>query len=58
MVENPRQFPHSELSPYRKAVVSRFPFCIYYSVIQDLIVVFAIHDARRDPARWQQRTKP
>jgi plasmid stabilization system protein ParE len=55
IAENPRMFPRSERSRFRKAALSKFPFCIYYCVIQDFIAIVAIHDARSDPNRWQSR---
>jgi len=55
IAENPLQFPWSGVGRYRKAVVEKFPFCVYYIVEADKVVVLAIHDARRDPARWQAR---
>jgi plasmid stabilization system protein ParE len=39
----------------RRAVVSKFPYVEYYRVRPDCIEVIAVHNTRRDPARWQDR---
>lgn len=39
----------------RKSVVRRFPYVVFYRAEPDRVVVLAVHDARRDPARWQSR---
>ena len=53
---NPYLYPLSEKSPYRKAVLRKFPFCIYYSILPRKVVILAVHDARRDPRRWKSRS--
>jgi plasmid stabilization system protein ParE len=53
--ENPRLYPVSDVSRYRKAVLASFPFVIYYCVIGAKIIVIAVHDGRRDPQRWKRR---
>jgi plasmid stabilization system protein ParE len=35
----------------RKSVVRRFPYVVFYRAEPDRVVVLAVHDARRDPAR-------
>ena len=51
---NPLAFPivHSEI---RRAVVRRFPYGIYFRVLEDQIVVTAVMHGRRHPRRWQGR---
>ena len=39
----------------RRALTRRFPYGIYFSVEDDLIVVIAVLDTARDPAEWQIR---
>lgn len=36
---------------YYRKISRRFPYAIYYTVEDDLIQVFAVIDARRDPKR-------
>lgn len=52
----PEQFPmlHRDV---RKAVVRRFPYCIYFRERKELIVVLAVFHSARNPTAWQQRTK-
>lgn len=42
-------------SGIRRAITRRFPYAIYFSVENDLIVVVAVLDTARDPAEWQLR---
>lgn len=42
-------------SGIRRALARRFPYAIYFSVEDDLIVVIAVLDTARDPAEWQSR---
>lgn len=40
---------------YHRALSQRFPFCIYYRVDEDCVVVVAVLDARRDPLWTRHR---
>ena len=50
----PLAFPrvHGET---RRAILGRFPYAIYFRILDDDIVVLAVH-GRQDPQRWQLRT--
>jgi plasmid stabilization system protein ParE len=39
----------------REAPVSRFPYCIYYRVRSNQVVVIAIFHTSRDPQVWESR---
>jgi plasmid stabilization system protein ParE len=43
-------------NPIRRALLSRFPFGVFYSVEREYILVYAVMHARRHPRRWQERT--
>jgi hypothetical protein len=53
IASNPFVFPpvHGET---RRAVFSRFPYAIYFRLIDDDIVVLAVH-GRQHESRWQVR---
>jgi plasmid stabilization system protein ParE len=51
---NPRVGPAYE-GPYRRLLVRRFPFGIFYQLQQSRIVVAAVMDVRRDPAAIRAR---
>lgn len=40
---------------FRRAVVRRFPFAIFYEVTADEIRVMAVFHSRRNPKRWKSR---
>jgi plasmid stabilization system protein ParE len=43
------------LADIRKAVVRRFPYCIYYRPHPDRVEVIAVFHTSRDPSIWQGR---
>jgi hypothetical protein len=40
---------------FHRSLSKRFPFCIYYSLNADVLIVVAVLDARRDPLWIRQR---
>ena len=40
----------------RRALLRRFPYCVFYVVERDRVVVHGCLHARRDPSIWQLRT--
>jgi toxin ParE1/3/4 len=53
VVENIKQTPRlyaTHHDQFRRALVRRFPFSIFYSIEQEEIIVHAIFDTRQDPA--------
>lgn len=55
MMANPELFPvvHRET---RRALLRRFPYGIYYRIVDDQIVIVARMHGRRDPRRWRSRS--
>jgi len=43
------------LGDIRKAVVTRFPYSIFYRPHTDRVEVIAVFHSKRDPAIWQSR---
>jgi plasmid stabilization system protein ParE len=43
------------LADIRKAVVRRFPYCVYYRPHSDRVEVIAVFHTSRDPSIWQGR---
>jgi plasmid stabilization system protein ParE len=54
IVENPFAFQQVR-GEVRRAVLTRFPYAIYFRVTATEIVVLAVH-GRQDPQRWQTRS--
>ena len=42
----------------RRALLQRFPYCVYYTVENQLVEIIGVFHARRDPATLQARIKP
>ena len=40
----------------RRLFIKRFPFGIFYKIIGNKILVFAVIHTSRDPSTWQQRS--
>ena len=49
-----QQFPRAH-GVIRKPVVRRFPYCVYFRVREDRIVVLAVFHTARDPDVWKRR---
>lgn len=54
VLEQPLRHPeiHRDV---RRALVRRFPFAVFYRLLDDRLVVLAILHGGRDPRRWQTR---
>jgi len=51
-------FAYQELrSGIRRAIIRRFPYAIYFSIEEEVIVVVAVLHGARDPAEWQRRVE-
>ena len=55
VAETPLMYPNIHRNT-RRAVIHRFPFCIYYRVKDTTIVVVAVMHGSRNPRRWKNRT--
>ena len=52
--EFPLAFPTVH-GPKRRALIPRFPYVLYFALINDTIVVVGIVHGHRDPAVWRSR---
>jgi len=41
----------------RRHVVNRFPYCIYYIIDEQTILILAIFHTKRKPDIWKQRSR-
>jgi plasmid stabilization system protein ParE len=55
MIANPERFS-VVYRQTRRALLRRFPYGLYYRIIDDQIVVVACMHGRRNPRRWQSRS--
>lgn len=54
IVENPVGYQELR-SGIRRALTRQFPYAIYFSIENDVILILAVLHTARDPAEWQQR---
>jgi plasmid stabilization system protein ParE len=40
---------------YRRALVRRFPYAIFYEHAGDVVTVYSVFHTSQDPAKWRQR---
>ncbi len=52
--DHPSQFPLIE-GDVRGAMVSRFPFCVYFRVKPERAIVIAVFHTSREPSHWKDR---
>jgi plasmid stabilization system protein ParE len=55
ITQRPHSFPIVFGSTVRKAVVTRFPYTIYFTAKDNLIVIHAIFHTSRNPIVWRGR---
>ncbi len=53
--EHPLQYPLVD-GDVRGALLPRFPYCLYFRIKPDRVVVIAVFHTSRDPSRWRKRT--
>lgn len=54
IASNPEQFPVLFRGTH-KAVAQRFPYCVYFRVKNQNVVVLAVFHSSRNPSTWQSR---
>lgn len=54
ILRNPTMYArvHEE---YRRALTRRFPYAIFYEVVDDTITVYGVFHTARDPDKWRRR---
>jgi toxin ParE1/3/4 len=52
--ERPEQFPEV-YKTVRKALLDRFPFCIFFRIKEAVIQIIAVFHTSRDPEKWKGR---
>lgn len=40
---------------FRRALVRRFPYAVFYELVDQTVTVYGIVHTARDPAKWQSR---
>jgi plasmid stabilization system protein ParE len=40
---------------YRRAIVHRFPYVVFYEFNVDTIVVYSVFHTAQDPQKWRRR---
>lgn len=40
---------------YRRALVRRFPYAIFYEYADDVVTVYCVFHTSRDPGKWRHR---
>lgn len=57
LAKHPTGFPLTH-KLFRRALVRRFPYTVYFREESERIIVFAIYHQRRDPKQLARRLKP
>lgn len=59
IAEHPERYPSwPRQRAYRRAVLTRFPYSVFYRILPDEIEVIAVAHAKRDPEYWIRRAGP
>jgi plasmid stabilization system protein ParE len=51
---HPEMYPVA-LADYRRALVRRFPYVVFYQVEPERIVIYAVFHCSQDPNKWKAR---
>jgi plasmid stabilization system protein ParE len=51
---NPLMYP-AVFAEYRRALVRRFPYAVFYEVEAERIVIYAVFHCSQDPDKWRAR---
>jgi plasmid stabilization system protein ParE len=55
--ESPERFPVWRL-PWRRALLRRFPYVVFFDIEEDRVVVWAVAHTKRRPGYWIARRPP
>ena len=55
VLKNPFQYQEVHMG-VRRALLHRFPYCVFYVVVESKIGVLAVLHAVRNPEQWKART--
>src|SRR5688572_24835965 len=51
-----REVAHkSRIRVYRRGLVGRFPYAVFYAFDREVVTVFAVLHTSRDPRKWRRR---
>jgi len=51
---HPRLFPVA-IDEFRRALIRRFPFEVFYEPIDDAIVIYSVFHCSQNPEKWRKR---
>jgi len=54
IARDPAVYP-TVFGPIRRALLRRFPYCVFYILEPHEVVVIGVFHGRRDPTTWQSR---
>jgi plasmid stabilization system protein ParE len=40
---------------YRRGLVRRFPYAVFYEHVRDAVMVYGVFHTSRDPQKWRER---
>ena len=56
IIDNPNLFPR-DFEGVQKALLRKFPFSIYFEIIEEQIFVYSVFHQSRNPESWQERVQ-
>jgi plasmid stabilization system protein ParE len=56
LADNPLQFPQLEAEA-RRALLRRFPYGVFFTVVADVVTVLAVLHLHRHPDTWKDRRR-
>ena len=56
IAKNPEMYEFAH-ETYRRALVRRFPYAIFYEYVENVITIYAVFHCSQDPKKWRNRLK-
>lgn len=54
IAHSPELFPIA-FKNFRKALMFSFPFCVYFAIENETIIILSVHHSKRSPTVWKKR---
>lgn len=56
IIDNPNLYP-VDFEQVRKALLQKFPFSIYFEIVEEQIFIYSVFHQSQDPDKWRVRVQ-
>ena len=55
MIQRHPQLYPAAVDEFRRALIRRFPYEVFYEVVENTLFIYAVFHCAQDPAKWRDR---